>query len=144
MDKATQRRRFNIALDVMRRASTRAGYTFYLGAWIRPAGKDRGRFTREITESSAAECGTSACFSGWLMLSKEAKDEGAVATRDGLMFNNETESGGIAKFLGITTHEAMRLVYPSNYHCANVQSIKPEDVMHRLYELTDKYGVFDD
>jgi hypothetical protein len=95
----------------------------------------------KATEKSYKECGTAACFSGWLAVSPEALAEGACASSDGdLVYSGFGARDGIAKFLDITVEEAYELVSPSGYACASSDvAITPADVLDKLYALLEKY-----
>lgn len=162
MNKALRTRRFNIAANVMRRVA-RGSYNFNMGTWLLLSEKQAQYFreksgiekmttvitdkilvntvTNVVNEQSAQECGTAACFSGWLGLSEEARAEGAKTSFGGLTINGKQGAEGIAAFLGISLFEAEHLVYPAHYGCLRNDNPNAYDVLNRLHRIAERHEV---
>lgn len=166
---------FKVAINVMTRVHEKFADRFDLETWNNSRTftrivaneldidswaelKDDGKFTEETLnklciasqkfneETFLNECGTVACFSGWMALSKEARLCGATMAEDGSMqYKGYDDDKAMSEFLGVSQRVAEGLVYgDSEYYpaaCRNEERpVTALDVVKALRKILKKHG----
>jgi len=130
----------NIALTVMRRVRDE-GYRFDMKSYQECV---RGAAVK-TSEADLCDCGSAACFAGWLAVSPEFQAIGGGVDNTGIpTYKDEDdaiESGAdvIGRFFDIDHWDADNLIYPDHY--ALNRGIKPQDVIDKLEALLEANSV---
>lgn len=134
------------AIDIMRRAGK-----VDMGEWQEGIGPFCPYFDRRIatTEAEAQECGTAACFAGWVALSPEfQKDGGKVAIDGAPVYQYVNGYKAIALWLEIECIEAAELCFVGyhklpEYNNKESHEITSENVISVLERLLKTGSVLD-
>lgn len=103
---------------------------------------------RWFEKNDPEDCGTAACFAGWLCRDKWFQAKGLGKIRDDLDFfcpaifargGLLTNDAAIAELLGITSRQAWDVIYPSRYREQGWTDgvVTPGLVIERLRRLLD-------
>lgn len=128
------KKNIQIAIDVMKRAGE-VDMLLYQ--------RTPGQFDKTVySEEEAHECGTIACFAGWLSLSPEFKEQGGKISSTGYPdLNGRYGPSAIGDFLGVDRNTAIALCGAglgsphSEYYGKKITHITAQDVIEKLTEL---------
>ena len=98
------------------------------------------------TEKSLLECGTVACFGGWVAVSPEFQRDGGTVDTDGApIYKGQFDASAIAQWLGIPIETSRKIccigthydVCIEYYNVKHKDDITPQMVIDKLRELLD-------
>lgn len=84
------------------------------------------------TEEELHMCGNTACFAGYIAISKEFKEDGGECRDGSPFFNGELEEEAIRQWLDISIDLASGLVYGEVYSPIPFSEVKPKHVIEKL------------
>ena len=128
-----------LAIEVMGRV-VRQQYEFDIGTWV---GTDSD-YSFPTTEQEASECGTAACFAGWIALSPEGREAGMHLSKGGTPgHGNDYGVFSVVSFLDIPFVEAKHLAHGNKAVYGVPRSeITAQHVLDVLYRLRDTGSVY--